>query len=125
MYDYYRTLVDPNLYSRAKSYSLVTTNATITDITNAQVSAVENVENNQDTHIQLTHDSVAFLYSYSKPTSVRFSIYSLQGMLLQSSLVTLEGAGAYTLHFSEPDKKAVNLLQIIENDKMYSKKLLL
>jgi hypothetical protein len=125
MYDYYRTLVDPNLYSRGKSYSLVTTNATITDITNAQVSAVENVENNQDTHIQLTHDSVAFLYSYSKPTSVRFSIYSLQGMLLQSSLVTLEGAGAYTLHFSEPDKKAVNLLQIIENDKMYSKKLLL
>ena len=125
MYDYYRTLVDPNLYSRAKSYSLVTTNATITDITNAQVSAVENVENNQATHIQLTHDSLAFLYSYSKPTSVRFCIYSLQGMLLQSSSVTLEGDGAYTLRFSEPDKKAVNLLQIIENDKMYSKKLLL
>ena len=125
MYDYYRTLVDPNLYSRGKSYSLVTTNATITDISNGQISAVENVENNQTARIQLTHDSLAFLYSYSKPTSVRFCIYSLHGMLLQSSSVTLEGDGAYTLHFSEPDKTTVNLLQIIENDKMYSKKLLL
>jgi hypothetical protein len=124
MYDYYRTLVDPNLYSRGKSYSLVTTNATITDITNAQVSAVENVENNHDSHIQLTQNSLAFLYSYSKPTSVRFSIYSLQGMLIQSSSVTLEGDGAYTINVDELCKRRVNVLQIIESEKIYSKKLL-
>jgi len=34
LYDYWRTLVDPNQYSRGKSYSLITTNCSISDITN-------------------------------------------------------------------------------------------
>ena len=125
MYDYYRTLVDPSLYSRGKSFCLVTTNATITDITNGQISSVENVDDNQATHIQVSQDSLSFLYSYSKPTSVLFSIYNLQGVLIQSTFVKLEGDGAYSIKFAALGKRGVSVLQIIDNEKMYSKKLLL
>lgn len=37
LYDYWRTLVDPNQFNRGKSFSLVTTNCTIADITNGKI----------------------------------------------------------------------------------------
>jgi len=46
-------------------------------------------------------------------------------VLIQSTFVKLEGDGAYSIKFAELGKRGVNVLQIIDNEKMYSKKLFL